>query len=308
MAIDKSIINEDNINSLLGILKNNKDVIKTLTNSKILPSSYRLYLRSLSGIKDPIDESFFSKSELKQMRSSVGRSEIAKETGDKNYLENFPKDTIGYSGKKFSVLDALIDPTVNLEMTLGRSNYEKDKEGNYIIKDKYDFNTKSANVLKESIDSDKLVNKDLLKAAIEEYKKGEVDLTGLARVIGGLNLGDQTKGVPIKINLGKIEEGEKQEIATKELVRQKKSVQEKQDELDRLDAYEKNPRLMGFADPEKMRQMKVMSLLSGRPYTISDFRDFYKEEQNKQINNINEEYGKYSPYFNSGVMSLKDIM
>lgn len=308
MAIDKSIINEDNINSLLGILKNNKDVIKTLTNSKILPSSYRLYLRSLSGIKDPIDESFFSKSELKQMRSSVGRSEIAKETGDKNYLENFPKDTIGYSGKKFSVLDALIDPTVNLEMTLGRSNYEKDKEGNYIVKDKYDFNTKSANILKESIDSDKLVNKDLLKAAIEEYKKGEVDLTGLARVIGGLNLGDQTKGVPIKINLGKIEEGEKQEIATKELVRQKKSVQEKQDELDRLDAYEKNPRLMGFADPEKMRQMKGMSLLSGRPYTISDFRDFYKEEQNKQINNINEEYGKYSPYFNSGVMSLKDIM
>jgi hypothetical protein len=308
MPVDKKIINEDNIESLLNVLKNNKDVVKDLTESKILPSSYRLYLRSLSGIQDPIDENFFSKSELKQMKSSIGRSEIAKEIGDKNYLENFPKDTIGYSGKKFSVLDAFIDPTVNLEMTLGRSNYEKDKEGNYILKDKYDFNTKSANVLKESIDPDKLVDKDLLKASIEEYKKGEVDLAGLARVIGGINLGDQKKGIDVKINLGKIEDDEKKKIANKKLIKQQRLVREDQDELDRLEAYEKNPRLMGFADPQKIEQMKIISNLNESPYTISDFKDYYKQERDEKINNMNKEYGKYSPYFNSGVMSLKDIM
>lgn len=308
MSIDKKIINEDNVESLLNVLKNNKDVVKTLTESKILPSSYRLYLRSLSGIEDPIDENFFSKSELEQMKTAVGRSEIAKETGDKFYLENFPKNTIGYSGEKFSVFDAFINPKVNLEMTLGRSNYEKDKEDNYIIKDKYNFNTKSANVLKESINPDKLVDKDLLKAAIEEYKKGEVDLAGLARVIGGINLGDQKKGINVKINLGKITDDEKKKIANKELIKQQKLVRKYQDELDRLDEYEKNPKLMGFADPEKLEQMKKLSILNDSPYTISDFKDYYKQKRDEKVDSINQQYGKYSPYFDRGIITLKDIL
>ena len=306
--IEKSIINEDNIETLLNILKNNKDVVKDLTDAKILPSSYRLYLRSLSGINDPIDENFFSKSEIKEMRRSVGRSEIAKEAKDKNYY--LPKDTIGYSGKDFSVFDALLDPTVNLEMTLGRSNFKKDKEGNYVLEDKYNFNTKSASVLKNSIDPNKLVDKDLLKATIEKYKKGEVNLAGLARVIGGINLGDQNKGVDIKINLGKIEDDEKKEIAKNETIGVEKFIQENKEKINRLNVYKQNPGLLSLADPELAAQIKGMTNFHPT-YTVSDIIDFQDEEIKKKIDYMNKTYGTYSPYSDSdykGIATLEEIL
>ena len=95
MSVDKKIINEDsNVDKIINLLKNNQDTVKQITDAKLLPSSYRLYLRSLAGITDPVDESFFKDSELDMIRKKVGRSEISKEVGDENYL--LPKNTIGY--------------------------------------------------------------------------------------------------------------------------------------------------------------------------------------------------------------------
>jgi hypothetical protein len=83
--IEKSIINEDNsVDKIINLLKNNQGIVKKITDTKLLPSSYRLYLRSLSGITDPVDESFFKDSELNILRKKIGRSEISKETGNYN--------------------------------------------------------------------------------------------------------------------------------------------------------------------------------------------------------------------------------
>ena len=119
MPIDKNIINEDNVEKIINLLKNNKDTVKKITDAKLLPSSYRLYLRSLSGITDPVDESFFKDSELDMMRKKIGRSEISKETGDVDYP--LPKNTIGYGfkdKKNLSVLGALTDDETNIDMTI----------------------------------------------------------------------------------------------------------------------------------------------------------------------------------------------
>ena len=314
MSVDKKIINEDtNVDKIINLLKNNKDTVKKITDAKLLPSSYRLYLRSLAGITDPVDESFFKDSELDMIRKKVGRSEISKEVGDENYL--LPKNTIGYGyrgGKDLSVSRALTDDETNIDMTIGKANYTKDKDGNYILKDKYDFdgimgggygglNEKALMRMGGS-----KTDKDLISAAIESYKKEEIPLAQLARIIGGINLGSDKgfEGVPIKINLGQVTDKDKKESI--KLDRKYKQdmnyLKEDQNYLDRLNNAEKNPKLLEFSEP---------NLKSSLDYMGKSFQDYKKDvekDMQDRIMKMNKEYGKYSPYFNQGIVTLKDIL
>ena len=314
MSVDKKIINEDtNVDKIINLLKNNKDTVKKITDAKLLPSSYRLYLRSLAGITDPVDESFFKDSELDMLRKKIGRSEISKETGDENYP--LPKNTIGYGyrgGKDLSVSRALTDDETNIDMTIGKANYTKDKDGNYILKDKYDFdgimgggygglNEKALMRMGGS-----KTDKDLISAAIESYKKEEIPLAQLARIIGGINLGSDKgfKGVPIKINLGQVTDKDKKESI--KLDRKYKQdmnyLKEDQNYLNRLNNAEKNPKLLEFSEP---------NLKSSLDYMGKSFQDYKKDvekDMQDRIMKMNKEYGKYSPYFNQGIVTLKDIL
>ena len=314
MSVDKKIINEDsNVDKIINLLKNNQDTVKQITDAKLLPSSYRLYLRSLAGITDPVDESFFKDSELDMIRKKVGRSEISKEVGDENYL--LPKNTIGYGyrdGKDLSVSRALTDDETNIDMTIGKANYTKDEDGNYILKDKYDFsgtmgggygglNEKALMRMGGS-----KTDKDLISAAIESYKKEEIPLAQLARIIGGINLGSDKgfEGVPIKINLGQVTDKDKKESI--KLDRKYKQdmnyLKEDQNYLNRLNNAEKNPKLLEFSEP---------NLKSSLDYMGKSFQDYKKDvekDMQDRIMKMNKEYGKYSPYFNQGIVTLKDIL
>ena len=314
MSVDKKIINEDtNVDKIINLLKNNKDTVKKITDAKLLPSSYRLYLRSLAGITDPVDESFFKDSELDMLRKKIGRSEISKEVGDENYP--LPKNTIGYGyrgGKDLSVSRALTDDETNIDMTIGKANYTKDKDGNYILKDKYDFdgimgggygglNEKALMRMGGS-----KTDKDLISAAIESYKKEEIPLAQLARIIGGINLGSDKgfEGVPIKINLGQVTDKDKKESI--KLDRKYKQdmnyLKEDQNYLNRLNNAEKNPKLLEFSEP---------NLKSSLDYMGKSFQDYKKDvekDMQDRIMKMNKEYGKYSPYFNQGIVTLKDIL
>ena len=312
--IEKSIINEDNsVDKIINLLKNNQGIVKKITDTKLLPSSYRLYLRSLSGITDPVDESFFKDSELNMLRKKIGRSEISKETG--NY--NLPKDTIGYGDKKdLTAFNAFADDETNIDMTIGRANYTKDKDGNYILEDKYDFNSivggRSYGKMEEETYnkiSGAGTDKDTISAALESYKKKEIPLAQLARIIGGINLSagkDGFEGVPIKINLGQITDNDKKESIKLDRTYQEnmQALKDNQDFLNRLNMIEKNPRIMEFAEP---------NLKSSLDYMGESFQDFKKSiEKNIQdrIMNINNEYGKYSPYSDDtkGIVTLQDIL
>ena len=314
MSVDKKIINEDsNVDKIINLLKNNQDTVKQITDAKLLPSSYRLYLRSLAGITDPVDESFFKDSELDMIRKKVGRSEISKETGDKNYP--LPKNTIGYGyrgGKNLSASRALTDDETNIDMTIGKANYTKDKDGNYILKDKYDFDgimgggyggLEAKSIMRMSGAE---TDKDLIGAAIESYKNGEMSLAQVARIIGGINLGSDRgfEGVPIKINLGQVTDKDKKESI--KLDRKYKQdmnyLKEDQNYLDRLNNVEKNPKLLEFSEP---------NLKSSLDYMGQSFQDYKKDVEKDvqdRIMKMNKEYGKYSPYFDQGIITLKDIL
>jgi len=314
MPVDKKIINEDSsVDKIINLLKNNQDTVKEITDAKLLPSSYRLYLRSLAGITDPVDESFFKDSELNMMRKKIGRSEIAKETGDENY--HLPKNTIGYGyrgGKDLSVSRALTDDETNIDMTIGKANYTKDKNGNYILKDKYDFDgimgggyggLEGKSIMRMSKAE---TDKDLISAAIESYKNGEMSLAQVARIIGGINLGSDKgfKGVPIEINLGQVTDKDKKESIKldRKYKEDMESLQQYQDYLDRLNNVEKNPKLLEFAEPY---------LKSSLDYMGKSFQDYKKDLEKDiqdKITKMNKQYGKYSPYFDQGIITLKDIL
>jgi hypothetical protein len=66
MAGIEDLLTTENIESSLNFLQNNQKIVKKITDKNILPSSYNLFLRSLAGIDDPIDESFFKESELEE--------------------------------------------------------------------------------------------------------------------------------------------------------------------------------------------------------------------------------------------------
>jgi hypothetical protein len=314
MSVDKKIINEDsNVDKIINLLKNNQDTVKQITDAKLLPSSYRLYLRSLAGITDPVDESFFKDSELDMIRKKVGRSEISKEVGDENYL--LPKNTIGYGyrdGKDLSVSRALTDDETNIDMTIGKANYTKDEDGNYILKDKYDFsgtmgggygglNEKALMRMGGS-----KTDKDLISAAIESYKKEEIPLAQLARIIGGINLGSDkgSKGVPIKINLGQVTDKDKKESIKldRKYKQDMKYLKEDQDYLNRLNNAEKNPKLLEFSEPNLKSSLDYMG------QSLEDYKKDLEKDIQDRITKMNKEYGKYSPYFDQGIITLKDIL
>ena len=184
--------------------------------------------------------------------------------------------------------------------------------GNSISKDKYDFsgtmgggygglNEKALMRMGGS-----KTDKDLISAAIESYKKEEIPLAQLARIIGGINLGSDKgfKGVPIKINLGQVTDKDKKESI--KLDRKYKQdmnyLKEDQNYLNRLNNAEKNPKLLEFSEP---------NLKSSLDYMGKSFQDYKKDvekDMQDRIMKMNKEYGKYSPYFNQGIVTLKDIL
>jgi len=127
-------------------LKDNKKLVKTLTNNKLLPSSIRLYLRNLAGVTDKITEDFFSKNELKEIKKRVAKAEAEGSMGN-NAVSGLTTrgknrtNIIGYEldKGKLSFAKAFTDPATNIDMTLGQASFVKDDKGNFIVKDKHNF-------------------------------------------------------------------------------------------------------------------------------------------------------------------------
>ena len=68
------LITPKNIDKAGDWAKKNVKLIEKLTQNKMLPSSIRLYLRSISGSDKKINEDFFSKSELAEIKKKSNRS------------------------------------------------------------------------------------------------------------------------------------------------------------------------------------------------------------------------------------------
>jgi hypothetical protein len=149
-------------------------------------------------------------------------------------------------------------------------------------------------------------DKDLISAAIESYKKEEIPLAQLARIIGGINLGSDKgfKGVPIKINLGQVTDKDKKESIKldRKYKQDMKYLKEDQDYLNRLNNAEKNPKLLEFSEPNLKSSLDYMG------QSLEDYKKDLEKDIQDRITKMNKEYGKYSPYFDQGIITLKDIL
>jgi len=298
MAGIKDLLTLENTEKFLSFLKNNQESVGGITEAKILPSSYNLFLRSLAGIDEPINESFFKKSELENIKEKIARTEIGKDAGDKKYYAE--PGVIRYTGAPLGMKQALFDGDANLEMTLGRARYNKNEEGIYSLKDKYNFNNKSIELDEETMQN--LSDEEILQSDIDSYKKGEISLAKVMRTIGGINLGggpNDKKGTDININLGKITDEYKQNLVDKEIKNSinPKTIKNAYKELEKLNKYEKNPESM---TKKLKKSFKILKNLGGTDYTISDFikmhKEFHLENLEKTMDSLNSNYGRYSPY------------
>ena len=141
------LITPENIDKAGDWAKKNVKLIEKLTQNKMLPSSIRLYLRSISGSDKKINEDFFSKSELAEIKKRVTEAEVSKAvTGYATsgaasiYRAVEGHSGIGYEASKPKTLkNAFTDDAVNIDMTLGQAGFYRNKDGTYQVYDKHNF-------------------------------------------------------------------------------------------------------------------------------------------------------------------------
>ena len=217
------LITPENIDKAGDWAKKNVKLIEKLTQNKMLPSSIRLYLRSISGSDKKINEDFFSKNELAEIKKRVTEAEVSKAvtgfatSGAASVFRAVAGHSgIGYEASKPKTLkNALMDDAVNIDMTLGQAGFYRNKDGTYQVYDKHNFSNMMGSLywygddkqIAKQIealtplyeDSDVVAgkilestkfdtvepNKEVLTKVIEAYKNGDISFTKLARTIGG---------------------------------------------------------------------------------------------------------------------------
>lgn len=116
------------------------------------PTAGKTFVETAQGVRSPITESHFSPGELDIMRQLIALK--GGDVGDVQY-----KDYVALASdlRKQGVMPASLDPSIvsmsdplgNVQTTLGRFRYIRDKDGTLRIVDSYDFNPPSASTGQE---------------------------------------------------------------------------------------------------------------------------------------------------------------
>ena len=224
------LLTPENVDKAGEWAKKNVKLIEKLTQNKMLPSSVRLYLRSISGSKTKITEDFFSESELKEIKKRVTEAEVSKalsghatQGGGSMARAIEGHSGIGYTTDKGKTIhNAFTDDAVNIDMTLGQAGFYRNKDGTYQVYDKHNFSNMLGQwdwyanaedivgqvwALDELYATDTVAgkvmrrydlnepNREVLKIVIEAYKNGEISLAKVIRTIGGYLASDETTDV-----------------------------------------------------------------------------------------------------------------
>ena len=224
------LLTPENVDKAGAWAQKNVKLIEKLTQNKMLPSSVRLYLRSISGSDKKINEDFFSKSELAEIKKRVTEAEVNKALsgyatsgGGSQGRATEGHSGIGYESDKAKTLkNAFTDDAVNIDMTFGQAGFYRNEDGTYQVYDKHNFSNmlgqwdwyaKGEDIVKQVWALDELYatdtvagkimrrydlnepNREVLAKVIEAYKNKEISLAKLIRTIGGYLASDETKDV-----------------------------------------------------------------------------------------------------------------
>lgn len=119
------------------------DMVAQSLPPKWFPTSGRTFLETVQGNRSPITETNFTPEQLQALQKL-----IQLKGGDKGAIQYSDYSALGDSmreGGKTPIsltpsLASMFDPLGNLQTTLGRFNYSKSPQGNYVVDDNYDFN------------------------------------------------------------------------------------------------------------------------------------------------------------------------
>tara|TARA_B100000029_G_scaffold192550_1_gene190617 strand:+ start:1416 stop:2144 length:729 start_codon:yes stop_codon:yes gene_type:complete len=166
-----------------------------------IPSNARWFLADLLGVNKTFTEDDLTSSELSFLQDLILNKSIVEEytSGGKNFPINFYGGGFHEIRKSDSLLDLIkqsYDPYKSMSTTLGQAQLSKDKEGNLIISDNYDFNL-FANM------TENMTTTDALKGIFQQLKEGN-PYKAMGIIAGKLGTSEFEKaGNPVRINLGK---------------------------------------------------------------------------------------------------------
>jgi len=155
MSILDSLLTPQNIERGVNLLQSNQGIVDVLANNlTFLPSSARLYAKNLAGSEQPVNEDFFSESQLAEIkrrtaeqmanRSMKYRPDYVDEDDpsknlfydtwqDKNRVVDYEPDT------SISMSGIFKDPKEDIQGTLGKYTYRENPDGTISAIDKHDF-------------------------------------------------------------------------------------------------------------------------------------------------------------------------
>jgi len=151
----KPLLTPKNVERGVNLLQSNKGIVDALAhNLTFLPSSARLYAKSLAGSERPVNEDFFSESQLAEIKNRTAKQMAERSMKYRpNYVdEDDPSRNLFYDtwntrnrvvnyepDTTISMSGIFKDPKEDIQGTLGKYTYRENPDGTISAIDKHDF-------------------------------------------------------------------------------------------------------------------------------------------------------------------------
>jgi len=174
--------------------------VKNKINEPVLPTNIRQLVYDVFGGNATLTENDLKSAEIKALKDAV-ISARSRGSGNVNYVdygtEGGTYDDIGgskvYGGAKelpnASLIKRINDPNYSMKTTIGQAKITKNKKGETVILDRYNFNNAKDGTFKDYL---------------AEAKKTGTNLYNQARLVGQFFGSAPGEGSPVAINLGRI--------------------------------------------------------------------------------------------------------
>ena len=156
-GITDLFLTPQNVERGVNLLQSNRGIIDALAhNLAFLPSSGRTFVKSLAGSTTPIDESYFSESQLAEIKNRTAKQMAERSMKYRpDYVdEDDPSRNLFYnswgdvnrvvpydSSSPISMSGIFTDPKVDIDATLGTYVYKENPDGTVSAIDKHDFSS-----------------------------------------------------------------------------------------------------------------------------------------------------------------------
>ena len=165
------------------------DMLVQRLNPTWFPTAGKLFVQTAQGERRPITEQDYTQEELAALRKLIAfKNEPSGSIQYRDYVASADAERKRSGAIPFSLtpgVTSLVDPTGNIQTSLGRFRYYRDADGNLMVEDTYDFNAPPKNAS---------------EAALAEMSVSSP--YGMLRSYAGQKI-PPGQGRPVRLNLGR---------------------------------------------------------------------------------------------------------